>query len=382
MFPGEGGVGLGFGSPFRATKRNRFMGPYGTHSKAAILSSEIVRGCQLIQAVSVCARPNRPVMALKGEHVQPIQAFSSAGYVAYLLDGADDINLQNGFPTGLYYVCMRRLAPIAAIALFLAVPLWAQRGGGGFGGGHAGGGFGGGHAGGGFGGGHVGGFGGGGHMGGGFVGRPGGFTGPRMSGFSGRSFTRPGFGRGFSRGPFLHSHNNGIRFRTTFGFRNNNCWGFNCNNWGWGWGWPWWWSSYPWWWGDSSSSYDDDYNQNLATAAEMNRQNLEELRMLRQEQSYGDQEAYAPRYNDPQNNHQADSSVQAPEKKGTAIFADTVLVFRDKHQQEVKDYAIVGDTLWNFVPGHTQKIALDELDLNATKRANESRGITFSLPSS
>ena len=59
---------------------------------------------------------------------------------------------------------MRRLMAITAFALFLAVPVWAQRGGGGHGG------FGGGHAGG-FGG-HAGGFGGhagfsGGHIGGG-----------------------------------------------------------------------------------------------------------------------------------------------------------------------------------------------------------------------
>jgi uncharacterized membrane protein YgcG len=38
-----------------------------------------------------------------------------------------------------YNVIMRRLAPIAAFALFLAVPLFAQHGGGGHGGGHGGG---------------------------------------------------------------------------------------------------------------------------------------------------------------------------------------------------------------------------------------------------
>ena len=113
----------------------------------------------------------------------------------------------------------------------------------------------------------------------------------------------------------------------------------------------------------------------------MNRQNLEEIRMLRQEQADRDQDAYASRYSGPPRNYQAEGTDPASEKKGTPMFADTVLVFRDKHQQEVKDYAIVGDTLWNFVPGHTQKIALDELDLNATKRSNENRGITFSLPS-
>src|ERR1035438_6948090 len=60
---------------------------------------------------------------------------------------------------------MRRLIPISALALFLALPLWAQHGGGHAGGGH-GGGFGG-HAG--FSGSHGGGFSGS-HSGGGHVG--------------------------------------------------------------------------------------------------------------------------------------------------------------------------------------------------------------------
>ena len=187
-------------------------------------------------------------------------------------------------------------------------------------------------------------------------------------------------GHGFSHGPFLHNHNNGVHFHTTFGFRNN-CFGFPCRNFGWGWGSPWAWG-YPWWWDDNSSSYDDDYNQNLAIAAEMNRQNLEEQRMLRQEQADGDRDAYADRYDGPHRSYQSDDSIQAPEKKGSPLFSDTVLVFRDKHQEQVENYAIVGDVLWNFAPGHTQKISLDDLDLAATEKANEDRGTTFRLPGS
>jgi hypothetical protein len=116
----------------------------------------------------------------------------------------------------------------------------------------------------------------------------------------------------------------------------------------------------------------------------MNRQNLEELRMLRQEQADGDQDAYANRYNDPRRSYQGDGSAQAsdsaPEKKGSPLFSGTVLVFRDKHEEEVANYAIVGDVLWNFVPGRTQRISLDDLDLAATEKANEDRGMTFRLP--
>jgi hypothetical protein len=58
----------------------------------------------------------------------------------------------------------------------------------------------------------------------------------------------------------------------------------------------------------------------------------------------------------------------------------TLLVFRDEHQQEVQNYAIVGQTLWSFAPGRTQKIPLSSLDLPATEKANDDRGVTFRVP--
>jgi hypothetical protein len=118
----------------------------------------------------------------------------------------------------------------------------------------------------------------------------------------------------------------------------------------------------------------------LAIAAEMNRQNLEEQRMLRQEQADGDQDAYADPPNGRQPSFQGEGNAPAAEKKGSPLFSDTVLVFRDQHQVEIENYAIVGDMLWNFAAGHTQKISLDDLDLDATKKANEARGVDFQIP--
>jgi hypothetical protein len=42
----------------------------------------------------------------------------------------------------------------------------------------------------------------------------------------------------------------------------------------------------------------------------------------------------------------------------------------------------VGNTLYDLTPGHRRKIALAELDLNATARENDGRGIDFQLPPS
>ena len=58
----------------------------------------------------------------------------------------------------------------------------------------------------------------------------------------------------------------------------------------------------------------------------------------------------------------------------------TVLVFKDRHKLEVGNYAIVGQTLFDLTPGHARKIALADLDLEATRQQNEDRGATFQLP--
>jgi hypothetical protein len=58
----------------------------------------------------------------------------------------------------------------------------------------------------------------------------------------------------------------------------------------------------------------------------------------------------------------------------------TVLVFRDGHRLEVKNYGIVGQTLWMFNEQHARKVALADLDLQATERVNASRGVEFLVP--
>lgn len=266
---------------------------------------------------------------------------------------------------------MRRVAPIAAFGLFvlLTMPAWAQHGGGHGGGGHfGGGGFGGGHAG--FSGGH-------------FAG--GGFRGSHASPGVSRSFspsarfgTRPGFGRG----PYLHNGFRGSRFHT-YGFRNN-CYGYPCRGfYGAGYGYPWGYGGYydPYWGWDDNSSYDNDYEQDLATAAQMNADSLAEQQMMRQEEADGDRDAYArPQTRSFAAPGSGGNGAAREEKQGSPIMPATVLVFRDEHKQEVQNYAIVGQTLWNFAPQHTQKIPLAELDLAATIKANDDNGVTFRVP--
>jgi hypothetical protein len=275
---------------------------------------------------------------------------------------------------------MRRRWIIATFVLLLAsLPVAAQHGMGHAGGGHAG-----------FSGGHMGGFSGhsgfsGGHVSGGMR------SGQGVSrGFAhSPSFSQRGFPqRSFSNRPFLHDgfrHNRG-RF---FGFRNN-CFGFGC-----GFYYPYAYSGFydPYWWWDSgsSSSYDEDYERNRAEADQMNQQSLAEQRMRRQEEGDGDQDIYSqpsqPRpssgsamSNDRMSNDRMRNDPPTNDPQEAAVPA-TVLIFRDQHKLELRNYAIVGQTLWSFGSPRTQKIPLADLDLAATTKANDDRGLSFRVPS-
>jgi hypothetical protein len=60
----------------------------------------------------------------------------------------------------------------------------------------------------------------------------------------------------------------------------------------------------------------------------------------------------------------------------------TTLVFKDGHQLDVENYAIVGQTLYDLTPGHARKVDLASLDLPATEKQNDDRGVVFQLPPS
>ncbi len=60
----------------------------------------------------------------------------------------------------------------------------------------------------------------------------------------------------------------------------------------------------------------------------------------------------------------------------------TVLVYRDGHQLEVRNYAIVGDTLYDIGGSTAKKIKLADLDLEKTAQVNDQRGVDFQLPKS
>jgi hypothetical protein len=129
---------------------------------------------------------------------------------------------------------------------------------------------------------------------------------------------------------------------------------------------------YPWNYGDYSylnapnpyPTYDMAYAQNNAIEQQEIDRLENEVDRLREERD-------------------ARASAAAPEsrKETTAQASEpTVLVFRNGHKEEVKNYAIVGETLWVFSELRARKIPLADLDIDATTKANEDRGVEFSAP--
>jgi hypothetical protein len=58
------------------------------------------------------------------------------------------------------------------------------------------------------------------------------------------------------------------------------------------------------------------------------------------------------------------------------------IVYKDGREQEIQNYAIVGDTLYDLGNSFARKIKLSDLNLKQTIQKNDERGVEFSLPSS
>jgi hypothetical protein len=234
--------------------------------------------------------------------------------------------------TWRYNVDMRRWLAVAALgAAFLTPPAWGQRRGG-ISGGFAG------HA--------------------GFAARGGGGRGPMMTGSPVSAGVQRGgvrfgsrFDRPFSSPFFFHHHRHFFR------------------------GWPYAAYGYPYYtlpeyYGNDSYSadsyqdypaydYSNAYLENSREQAEIDR--LEnEVDRLREERDARES--------------------RAPQARPKSDSQPTQLVFRDRRTEEVQNYAIVGQTFWIFSEQRARNIPLADLDIAATKKANDDRGVVFQLP--
>jgi hypothetical protein len=70
----------------------------------------------------------------------------------------------------------------------------------------------------------------------------------------------------------------------------------------------------------------------------------------------------------------------APQPPPAEENALTILVFRDGRRSEIRNYAILGQTLWALTEQHAEKVAISDLDVDATKKVNAARGVEIWLP--
>jgi hypothetical protein len=124
----------------------------------------------------------------------------------------------------------------------------------------------------------------------------------------------------------------------------------------------------PFWdWQDSSydSRFNDDSNARYQTASEINRLS-DEVQQLREEREYSQaavQPAAVPQ-----------APVQAKED------LPVVVVFLDRHIQEVKNYAVANEMLVVLDGSRRTKYPLADIDLAATMKLNDERGVDFEIP--
>jgi hypothetical protein len=59
-----------------------------------------------------------------------------------------------------------------------------------------------------------------------------------------------------------------------------------------------------------------------------------------------------------------------------------LIVYKDGHEQEIHNYAIVGDTIYDIGTSIAHKIKLADVDLKQTIQKNEQRGVDFTVPAS
>jgi hypothetical protein len=85
-------------------------------------------------------------------------------------------------------------------------------------------------------------------------------------------------------------------------------------------------------------------------------------------------ERNSDRQSQPSENSDAQPSAPVEDKTPATVF-----IFKDGHQLETKNYAIMGGTLFDFSGTILKKIRMDEIDSAATLKANDDRGVTMKL---
>jgi hypothetical protein len=149
-----------------------------------------------------------------------------------------------------------------------------------------------------------------------------------------------------------------------------------------GWSFPWAYAYYPGWYWDYPPDYSD-YDQSYDQDQQLQAYQLQQVNNQQQtEQRLDALEERLDRLYEQKSAPQPQAQAQPPRQSNNETSRPAILVYKDGRQQEVQNYAIVGQTIWVLNEQHAKKIPLSALDLNATRKANEDRDVDFTLPES
>ncbi len=100
---------------------------------------------------------------------------------------------------------------------------------------------------------------------------------------------------------------------------------------------------------------------------------------LRKEES-----RYTERFTDSRERSSRTEPAPQPKPAAQSAAAEdsspaTVFIFKDGHQLETRNYAIMGETLFDFSGKMVKKIQMAEIDTVATAKANDDRGVQVKL---
>ena len=109
-----------------------------------------------------------------------------------------------------------------------------------------------------------------------------------------------------------------------------------------------------------SQQADSRYGEHYMDSRERPRQPREERKSEKRSQPSEDNDSPTP--------------IPVEDKTPAAVF-----IFKDGHQLETKNYAIMNGTLFDFSSKTLKKIQLDEIDSAATLKANDDRGLAVKL---
>jgi hypothetical protein len=133
---------------------------------------------------------------------------------------------------------------------------------------------------------------------------------------------------------------------------------------------------------DFVNSVDDSMEENYAPGPTIFDRNGSNRGSIDYERNYDERLSRIERQMDEAENRtqRADPVPAATAPQPAPESKPTTLVYRNGHTEEVKNYAIVGDTLFDFSNDGRRRISLYDLDLRATQRVNDEHGVDFRLP--